>query len=111
MRSDIEHNDRQNRRLVDAILDGADAKPIKELEAEVALRDPHYDRGGLRRRPGFGEEVRIIPAGARLQLNSEASWLAYWRSPRPPRRGRHHIRIRHCKLRWLRGLDLAETDT
>ena len=38
MQSDIERIDRQIKRLVDAILDGADAKPInaklKELEAE-----------------------------------------------------------------------------
>ena len=105
MRSDIEHNDRQIGRLVDAILDGADAKPInaklKELEAETALRDPHHDRGGLRRRRGLVRRFGF-PAGARLQSNSEASWLAYWRSPRPPRRGRHQIGTRHCKLRWLR---------
>ena len=76
MRSDIEHNDRQNRRLVDAILDGADAKPIKELEAEMALRDPHHDRGGLRRRPGFGEEVRIIPAGGfTIELRGELAGI------------------------------------
>ena len=40
MQSDIERIDRQIKRLVDAILDGADAKPInaklKELEAEKA---------------------------------------------------------------------------
>ena len=84
MRSDIEHNDRQNRRLVDAILDGADAKPIKELEAEVALRDPHHDRGGLRRRPGFGEEVRIIPAGAIYnRTQRRAGWHTGRRRDRP----------------------------
>jgi len=43
MRSDIERIDRQIKRLVDAILDGADAKPInaklKELEAEKARHE------------------------------------------------------------------------
>ena len=85
MRSDIEHNDRQIRRLVDAILDDADAKPInaklKELEAETALRTPPRPRMP-RRRPGFGRAASGTRTGARSIEPRGELGLRYWRPPR-----------------------------